>query len=446
MYTIFIPIERRDDEKQEVYGYAQTEEKATDGLILTNEAMRKAIDSYFKEGPALRSMHQIATGIVKSAEVNEKGTFISARVVDPMEWLKVKEGVYRGFSVAGRITSMDGEKITGFDWIETSLVDRPADPGAKITLWRCEDVNIQRRATPFADLPIDEDLERPWDASAAEARVRKWAGGDKENMDWAKYRKAFFWYDPENAENFYAYKLPFADVINGELRAVWRGVRAAMAALLGARGGVDIPASERRDVYDHIVRYYKKFDKEPPEFRLLSEDEVLGKGGLTVERKKKVEEEKKELEEIKEEVVVSGESGDVPQEGQSIVHEVIQRLERIEKLLVPESNSDELAELVKRLEKLEEENKALKERIEKLEETPVPPKVKASFAVERKIADMKERNKPEALSIAKRLKELERERKTNLSSYEREGRSQEALELLAQLRELGYGTEILEEV
>ena len=47
-----------------------------------------------------------------------------------------------------------------------------------------------------------------------------------------------------------------------------------MAALLGARGGVDIPEDERRAVYNHIVRYYEKFDKEPPEFREYSEVEL----------------------------------------------------------------------------------------------------------------------------------------------------------------------------
>jgi hypothetical protein len=47
-----------------------------------------------------------------------------------------------------------------------------------------------------------------------------------------------------------------------------------MAALLGARGEVDIPEDERRAVYNHIARYYEKFDKEPPEFREYSPMEL----------------------------------------------------------------------------------------------------------------------------------------------------------------------------
>jgi len=126
--------------------------------------------------------------------------------------------------------------------------------------------------TPYADLPTAPE-DRTWDAAAARARVAKWASsdgsGDKDTIDWAKYRKAFFWYDSSAPDNFGSYKLPFADVVDGKLMAVWRGVAASMAALLGARGGVDIPEKDRKPVYNHIVKYYKKFDKEPPDFKEL---------------------------------------------------------------------------------------------------------------------------------------------------------------------------------
>lgn len=128
----------------------------------------------------------------------------------------------------------------------------------------------ERGATPFRDLPTAPE-NTPWDGSKARQNVAKWASSDgsgsKDKINWAKYRRAFFWHDAEDAENFRAYKLPFADVISGELRAVWRGVSASMAALLGGRGGVDIPQADRRAVYNHIAKYYKKFDKEAPDFR-----------------------------------------------------------------------------------------------------------------------------------------------------------------------------------
>ena len=123
------------------------------------------------------------------------------------------------------------------------------------------------------DLPLAPE-DRKWDATRAEKSVRRWAGGEKDKIDWDKYRQAFIWYDPEDKENFRAYKLPFAEVLGGSLKAVWRGIAAGMAALLGARGGVDIPGGEKRSVYNFLSSYYKRFDKEPPEFKEYSEDEI----------------------------------------------------------------------------------------------------------------------------------------------------------------------------
>lgn len=80
------------------------------------------------------------------------------------------------------------------------------------------------------------------------------------------------WMDSENAENKGAYKLLHHKAA-GQHAVVWAGVRAAMGALLGARGGVAIPDDDRRGVYNHLARHYREFDKEPPEFR--SVDEII---------------------------------------------------------------------------------------------------------------------------------------------------------------------------
>ena len=128
----------------------------------------------------------------------------------------------------------------------------------------------ERGATAFSDLPTAAENES-WDSSKARQNVAKWASsdgsGDKDTVNWTKFRKAFFWYDAEAPENFGSYKLPFADVIGGKLQAVWKGVAASMASLLGARGGVNVPDSDRKAIYNHIAKYYKKFDKEVPDFK-----------------------------------------------------------------------------------------------------------------------------------------------------------------------------------
>lgn len=114
-------------------------------------------------------------------------------------------------------------------------------------------------ATSYGNLPL-ADRERPWDAGAAIKRIKAWAGGD--DIDWPKYRKAFFWYDADEPELQGSYKLAFADVIDGELKAIPRGVFAAAGVMSGARGGVNIPAADETGVKRHIERYYAKMRSE----------------------------------------------------------------------------------------------------------------------------------------------------------------------------------------
>ena len=115
--------------------------------------------------------------------------------------------------------------------------------------------------TTFQDLPL-ADRDREWDADAAESRVRKWASAtDQPN---AKYRDAHVWYDADAQENFTAYKLLIADVIDGRLYTVPRGVMAAGNVMQGARGGVDLPAKDIDRVKNHLAKYYTKADDTAP--------------------------------------------------------------------------------------------------------------------------------------------------------------------------------------
>lgn len=117
---------------------------------------------------------------------------------------------------------------------------------------------------PFKDLPL-ADRGLAWDGDGAVQRLRRWASSDgsgsKEKMNWGKYAGGFLFVDPDNSESFGGYKLPFADIIDGRLTAVPKGLSAAKGALGGARGGVAIPANDKTKALSQIERYQAKISK-----------------------------------------------------------------------------------------------------------------------------------------------------------------------------------------
>ncbi|HEY6074205.1 MAG TPA: hypothetical protein VIV15_12660 [Anaerolineales bacterium] len=101
------------------------------------------------------------------------------------------------------------------------------------------------------DFPMVED--DTWDASAAMEGMRQLCGGD--NRDWMRYRKGFVVYDSANPEQEGSYKLPFAKVVGGEMRASRRGLIAVRQVLAGGRGGVDLP----EDVQNAAERFINSY-------------------------------------------------------------------------------------------------------------------------------------------------------------------------------------------
>jgi len=113
---------------------------------------------------------------------------------------------------------------------------------------------------PFKETPKAPEGEA-WDAGR---EIRQAEIGDLKIM--------CTWFDSENPDIKGAYKLPHHKAKGHAV--VWRGVAAAMGALLGARGGVAVPAGDKKGIYGHLIKHYKQFDKEPPEFRDYDEAEL----------------------------------------------------------------------------------------------------------------------------------------------------------------------------
>lgn len=123
-----------------------------------------------------------------------------------------------------------------------------------------------REAVPSSKMMLaDMDTPWEWDTEASNAVL-----GDP--ADWERYKKAHLYAVEGEEEKKSGYKLPVAKMIDGDLKLVYRGVIAAMSALNGARGGVDVPDEQRSEIYKNIQRYYTMFDKEAPPLR--SEDPI----------------------------------------------------------------------------------------------------------------------------------------------------------------------------
>jgi len=136
---LFAPIAKLDETQRLVFGYASTETLDSQGEIVRKEAIEAALPDYMRFAN-IREMHQpSAVGVAREAELDDKGLHLAAKIVDDEAWQKVVEGVYKGFSIGGRVTARDAEAkhvITGVDLLEISLVDRPANPEAVIELFK----------------------------------------------------------------------------------------------------------------------------------------------------------------------------------------------------------------------------------------------------------------------------------------------------------------------
>lgn len=140
LFATISKVEKQEDGTLKVFGIASTANKDSDGETVTADCMKNAIPDYMKFG-AVREMHQpMAAGTAISAEVNDAGeTEFAALVVDPIAITKVETGVYKGFSIGGKVTErdpLDKSIIKGLNLIEVSLVDRPANPDAVITMYK----------------------------------------------------------------------------------------------------------------------------------------------------------------------------------------------------------------------------------------------------------------------------------------------------------------------
>ena len=210
-----------------------------------------------------------ATCEVQDGQLRARVKFSTA-ALNPMAeqvWQNVKAGVIRGISpgfIPHTITCemLDDRQVCVLDdneLYELSVTPCPSNMNAMAQM-RTRALE-SRGAVPYKATPADDD--KNWDGAAAVAQVKAWATTDGE-IDWAKYRQAFAWYDETKADTEGAYKLPHHDIVDGKLVTDRAGVIAAGNALSGSRGGTSIPEGDIDAVKAHLAKHYHQFDMKAP--------------------------------------------------------------------------------------------------------------------------------------------------------------------------------------
>jgi hypothetical protein len=127
---------------------------------------------------------------------------------------------------------------------------------------------------PFESM---KGVDPEWNGADVRANLVRWAAGDvtsaddvKEKMNWAKYRKAFALLEGP-VDTLSSYKFLHHTLEEGNLVVAWRGLKAAMTALL--EDG-EIEESTKGEVYKHLSQHYEDFGKEAPELKTYTADEL----------------------------------------------------------------------------------------------------------------------------------------------------------------------------
>jgi len=186
VYAPFVKVDEADDGSLYVYGKVADDSIDLDQQICDTGWLSEALPEWYRDWGNIREMHQpSAVGVAKDYEAADDGFYVGAKVVDAEAIKKVREQVYKGYSigikraVAVADAQAKGGRIKGGRIVEVSLVDHPANETAKFTLVKRAD--IDKALAAQADVRKAE-----WDAAyindlpdAAFAYIE--AGGEKDD-------------------------------------------------------------------------------------------------------------------------------------------------------------------------------------------------------------------------------------------------------------------------
>lgn len=178
-------------------------------------------------------------------------------------------------------------KVTRATVHGVTFVMGPAFPQVHITVENDEEMAILASAGISATFAVNKTSwqswpvaprDTKWDFEDAINRIAAWSGGDAK-----KFATAFLYQDksldPNNRES---YRAPIADVINGKLVLIPRGVMAAATMLSGGHGGFeDVPEAERIQMQEVVTQIYDFLRDQYGDPRFIAPWQRGGRAGAT---------------------------------------------------------------------------------------------------------------------------------------------------------------------
>lgn len=426
----FVPISKIDEDERMVYGFASTPDLDSQGEVVTVEAIKRALPDYLKF-PTIREMHQPnAVGTTKTTKISDKGLEIGAKIVDDTAWKKVKEGVFRGFSIGGSVLDMVGNTIKNMALTEISLVDVPANKQAVITLFKADtpEMALRKSLDEMPEMNVEENevynaqfiLGTVSDLFYVKA-MREVEGKSTKLVDRAikaLRELATKVLEGEDKKKFDKFFEP-ADTYKAEYLKMLKGYK-----LKPFGGEVESleKAKKKEEVVEETVEETVEDTVEDTVEETVKEEDTEEAVEETVEEPEVAEEpEAPEGVEVDHAKQVSDEATDIEKNLAKLDN--MEKKEEIEKV-------DQLAKLDKAISKVVEILERHEEILAKVEKMPKGTKSKASYLVSKAIggADTAETS-PELEKLQARANELAKIRETNLSKYETDNLAVEAIQV-----------------
>jgi hypothetical protein len=166
---------------------------------------------------------------------------------------------------------MRGREVKQAELLECSLVPIPSNPNALSQL--SADKSIDPKMVEYISKSFKEHAESksviPYKKYPIAEESTAWDGpkvvADSEVED---LKKICTWYDGSKDDADLVkgdFKLPHHMTKADGYKTVWKGVAAAYGALMGSRGGVDIPDADKEKCKAHLAKHYLDFNKTVPE-------------------------------------------------------------------------------------------------------------------------------------------------------------------------------------